>query len=143
MYVLCTAKRTVKWRTSRKMHWKSIKSLHLARSSVLHESMQSSVVVAQAAAHRLIARKPLREAAMKSGRLSIAIAGSNDEVGRTDESTKQVHMTAGGHLGTKASALMLMCVPCLLRVETQSHLGRPIRWTCIDGRVHRSDAAPQ
>ena len=28
------------------------KSLHLARSSVLHESMRSSVVVAQAAAHR-------------------------------------------------------------------------------------------
>ena len=30
---------------------------------------------------------------MRSGRLSIAIAGRNDEVGRTDESTKQVHMT--------------------------------------------------
>ena len=39
-------------------------------------------MVAQAAAHRLIARKPLREAAMKSGRLSIALAGSNDEVKR-------------------------------------------------------------
>ena len=71
----------------------TIKSLHLARSSVLHESMRSSVVVAQAAAHRLIARKPLREATMRSGRLSMAIAGGNDEVGRTDESTKQVHMT--------------------------------------------------
>ena len=67
--------------------------LRLARSSVLHESMRSSVVVAQAAAHRLVARKPLREAAMRSGRLSIAIAGSNGEIGRTDESTKQVHMT--------------------------------------------------
>ena len=55
--------------------------------------MRSSVVVAQAAAHRLIARKPLREATMRSGRLSIAIAGRNDEVGRTDESAKQVHMT--------------------------------------------------
>ena len=43
------------------------KSLHLARSSVLHESMWSSVVVAQAAAHRLIARKPLPEAMMRSG----------------------------------------------------------------------------
>ena len=30
---------------------------------------------------------------MRPGRLSIAIAGSNDEVGRTDESTKQEHMT--------------------------------------------------
>ena len=50
-------------------------------------------MVAQAAAHRLFARKPLREATMRSGRLSIAIAGGNDEVGRTDESTKQVHMT--------------------------------------------------
>ena len=50
-------------------------------------------MVAQAAAHRLIARKPLREATMRSGRLSMAIAGRNDEVGRTDESTKQVHMT--------------------------------------------------
>ena len=30
---------------------------------------------------------------MRSGRLSMAIAGGNDEVGRTDESTKQVHMT--------------------------------------------------
>ena len=47
----------------------------------------------RAAAHRLIARKPLREATMTSGRLSIAIAGRDDEVGRTDESTKQVHMT--------------------------------------------------
>ena len=70
-----------------------IESLHLARLSVLHESMRSRVVVAQAAAHRLIARKPSREAAMRSGRLSIAIARSNDEVGRIDESTKQVHMT--------------------------------------------------
>ena len=50
-------------------------------------------MVAQAAAHRLIARKPLREETMRSGRLSIAMtwAGRNDEVGRTDESTKQVH----------------------------------------------------
>ena len=71
----------------------TIKSLHLARSSVLHESMRSSVVIAQAAAHKLIARKPLREATMRSGRLSMAIAGRNGEVGRTDESTKQVHMT--------------------------------------------------
>ena len=47
----------------------TIKSLHLARSSVLHESMRSSVVVAQAAAHRLIARK--------------TVAGGNDEVGKT------------------------------------------------------------
>ena len=30
----------------------TIKSLHLVRSSVLHESMRSRVVVAQAAAHR-------------------------------------------------------------------------------------------
>ena len=72
---------------------KTIKSLHLGRSSVLYESMRSSVVVAQAAAHRLTARKALREATMLSGRLSIAIARGNDEVGRTDESTKQVHMT--------------------------------------------------
>ena len=93
MYVLRTAKRTMKWRISRRMHWTTIKSLHLARSSVLHESMRSSVVVAQAAAHRLIARKSLREATMRSGRLSIANEGGNDEVGRTDESTKQVHMT--------------------------------------------------
>ena len=50
-------------------------------------------MVAQAATHRLIPRKPLREATMRSGRLSRAIAGCNDEVGRTDESTKQVHMT--------------------------------------------------
>ena len=64
-----------------------IKSLHLAQSSVLHEPMRSSVVVALAAAHRLIAREPLREATMRSGRPSIAIAGGNDEVGRTDEST--------------------------------------------------------
>ena len=38
----------------------TIKSLHFAPSSALHESMRSSVVVAQAAAHRLIARKPMR-----------------------------------------------------------------------------------
>ena len=50
-------------------------------------------MVAQAAAHRLIARKPLREATRRSGRLSMAIAGRNDEVGRADESTKQVHTT--------------------------------------------------
>ena len=50
-------------------------------------------MVAQAAATRLVARKPLRKAAMRSGRLSIAVAGGSDEVGRTDESTKQVHMT--------------------------------------------------
>ena len=46
-------------------------------------TMWSSVVVAQAAAHRLIAREALRKAAMRSGRLTQAIAGSNDEVGRT------------------------------------------------------------
>ena len=48
-------------------------------------------MVAQAA-HRLSARKPLREATMRSGRLSMAAAGRNDEDGRTGESTKQVHM---------------------------------------------------
>ena len=50
-------------------------------------------MVVQAAAHRLIARKLLREATMCSGRLWTAIVGGNDEVGRTDESTKLVHMT--------------------------------------------------
>ena len=45
-------------------------------------------MVALAAAHRLNAHKPLRDATMRSRRLSIAIAGRNDEVGRTDESTK-------------------------------------------------------
>ena len=93
MYVLRTAERTMKWRTSRRMHWKTVKSLHLAQSPVLHESLRSSVVVAQAATHRLIARKPFQEATMRSGRLSIAIAGRIDEVRKTDESTKQVHMT--------------------------------------------------
>ena len=73
------------------LEWRS--RLRLARSPVRHGTMRSSVVVAQAAAHRLIARKPLREATMRSRRLSIAIAGCNDEVERTDESTKQVHMT--------------------------------------------------
>ena len=48
-----------------------------------YETMRSSVVVAQAADHRLIAREPLREAVVRSGRLTIAVAGSNDEVGRT------------------------------------------------------------
>ena len=48
---------------------------------------------AQAAAHRLIARKPLREAAVRSGRLSIAIAGGNDEVRETVGSAKQVPLT--------------------------------------------------
>ena len=42
----------------------------------------TSVWLHQAAAHRLIVRKPLREAAMRSGRLSIAIAGGNGEVRR-------------------------------------------------------------
>ena len=49
-------------------------------------------MVAQVAAHRLIARKPLQKK-VRSGRLLIASAGRNDEVGRTDVSTKQVHMT--------------------------------------------------
>ena len=40
-------------------------------------------MVAQVAAHRLIAREPLREAVMRLGRLTQAIAGSSDEVGRT------------------------------------------------------------
>ena len=57
--------------------------LRLVQSSLIHETMRSSVVVAQAAAHRLIARKPLREAVMRSGRLSTAIAGGNDEVRRS------------------------------------------------------------
>ena len=47
-----------------------------------NESMRSSVVVAQAAAHRLIC--------------SQAVAGGNDEVGRTDESTKPGAHDLGG-----------------------------------------------
>ena len=47
----------------------TIKSLHLARSSVLHESMRSSVVVAQAAAPQTDCTQ--------------AVAGGNDEVGKT------------------------------------------------------------
>ena len=50
-------------------------------------------MVAQAAAHSLIARKPLWEAAMRSGRLSIATAGSNDEVRRWMNPSHQ----AGAH----------------------------------------------
>ena len=46
--------------------------IQLARSSLLLDTMRSSVVVAQAAAHRLIARKPA--------------AGGSDEVGKTDDS---------------------------------------------------------
>ena len=41
----------------------------------------------------MIARKPLLEATTRSGTLSMATAGGNDEVGRTDESTEQVHRT--------------------------------------------------
>ena len=99
------------------MRWKTIKSLHLARSSVLHESMRSSAVVAQATAHRLIARKPLREATMRSGRLSIAIAGRNDEV-RRPESTKQVHMTTVEH-ATKNEDMQ-----CLRRDVTEVDVSR-------------------
>ena len=55
----------------RRMHWKTTKSLHLARSSFLHGTMLSSVVVAQAAAHRLIVRKPV---------------GGSDEVGKIVDS---------------------------------------------------------
>ena len=43
-------------------------------------------MVAQAAAHRLIARKPMREATMRSERLSTAVEGGNDEVGKTVDS---------------------------------------------------------
>ena len=59
------------------------KSLHLARSSVLHESM----CVNQCAGQRC---------GCPGGRIQIdcshAVVGGNDEVGRTDESTKQVQM---------------------------------------------------
>ena len=40
-------------------------------------------MVAQAAVHSLIAREPLREVVMRLGRLTQAIAGRNDEFGRT------------------------------------------------------------
>ena len=41
MYVLRPAKRTIKWRILRRMHLKTIKSLHLVQSSVLHDSIRS------------------------------------------------------------------------------------------------------
>ena len=44
-------------------------------------------MVVQAATHRLIARKPLREATMRLGRLSTATVGGFDEVQRTDDSS--------------------------------------------------------
>ena len=46
--------------------------IKMARSSILVDILRSSVVVAQAAAHRLIARK--------------AAAGGSDEVGKTEDS---------------------------------------------------------
>ena len=75
-------------------------------------------MVSQAAAHRLIARKPLREATMRSGRLSIAIAGRNDDVGRTDESTKPVHMT------WVEDATMIKDKQCLPRDVTEIDVSR-------------------
>ena len=82
-------------------------------------------MVAQAAAHRLIARKALQEATLRSGRLSIAITGGNDEVGRTDESTKQVHMT------WVEDATKYEDKQCLQRDVTEVDVSRCAGRTCL------------
>ena len=55
----------------------------VALGPVIYSSTSIQVV------HRLIARKPLREATMRSGKLSTTIAERTD----TEESVKQMHMT--------------------------------------------------
>ena len=48
-----------------------------------YETVRSNAVVARSGRPRSIAREPLQDATMRSGRPTQAIAGSNDEVGRT------------------------------------------------------------
>ena len=48
-----------------------------------YESMRSNAVVARSCRPHSIAREPLQDATMRSGRLTQAIAGSNGEFERT------------------------------------------------------------
>ena len=95
-YVLHTVKKrllNLSTRVVRKRSWlycivqiisegeKSTKSKAVCLVALLTTTW-SSVVVSPAAAHRLIACEPLREAVMRSGRLTIAIAAGNDEIWR-------------------------------------------------------------
>ena len=45
--------------------------------------MRSNAVVARSGRLHSVAREPLQDATVRSGRSTQAIAGSNDEVGRT------------------------------------------------------------
>ena len=78
--------------------------IQVTRSSILVDILRSSVVVAQAAAHRLIARK--------------AAAGGSDEVWETEVSAKQVHMTWTN------DATMNEDKPCLQRDVTEVDVSR-------------------
>ena len=85
-----------------------------------YKTMRSSVVLAQAAAHRLIAREPLRVAVMRSGRLTQAIAGSNDEVGRTADPSSKLRTWTEDTTMTEDKQ-------CLRRVPTE---GRCLEEVC-------------
>ena len=78
--------------------------IQVSWSSILVDKLRSSVVVAQAAAHRLIARK--------------AAAGGSDEVWETVVSAKQVHMT------WTDDATMNEDKPCLQRDVTEVDVSR-------------------
>ena len=88
--------------------------IQVARSSILVDFLRSSVVVAQATAHRLIARK----AAAGGSDVRIAAAGGNDEVWETVVSAKQVHMT------WTDDATMNEDKPCLQQDVTEVDVSR-------------------
>ena len=87
------------------------------------QTMRSRDVVAQAATHRLIAREPLREAVMRSGRLTQAIAGSNDEVGRTADPPSKLRTWT-------EDTTMLYDKQCLQRVQRDTTEGRCLEEVC-------------
>ena len=80
-------------------------------------------MVAQAPAHRLIAREPLREAVMRSGRLSIAIAGRHDEVGRTADPPSKLRTWTEDTTMTEDKQ-------CLQQVERDTSEGRCLEEGC-------------
>ena len=94
---------------------------HLLRSTSTF--LEHLAIFAQAAAHRLIAREQLRAATMRSGRLTQAIAGNNDEVGRTADPACMLRTWTEDTTMTEDKQ-------CLRRVQRDTTEGRCLEEGC-------------
>ena len=125
VYVLHTARRTMKWKTGRTLKWNDGSRLHVVQNISLgalgvFKYMRQSGGGCPCGLSHTLAREPLRDAVRRSGRLSIRQACARDLRGKMkasnvfSEASTEVDVL---RRGAGRTCLMLVCVHLLHEVN--------------------------